>query len=466
MFSFNESPLTLSGADATHSLQGVDYPEAVVLFLSTLVVLWQYQAGPLSLALFVIVAIPSLAIILYNFARSVNLWTSTLVVVLLGVVIGSLQSCLPVMIGLGALIGFRVIMTPVKERKVLLLAAVLSALSMYFVSYKLKPEGVICHNGVMGNGILLLSVIALLWQFWQVYHQWVVDQEVANQSGARIHTMVAVISKLTRFIPPQVWQPIVKSNKDIQIVNKRAKLTVLFSDIAGFTKLSDSLSADNLADILNTYMDRMTLIANRHGATLDKFIGDGMVCFFGEPTSKGSRQDAIDCVAMAIDMRREMRTLRHQWRLLGFDGLYIRIGIATGYCHVGNFGSENRMSYTLIGREVNLASRLESTAKSDEILISEATYDYICHEYGCVKAGPYQLKGFEQPVNAWQVLDPDANDSKTSQWIDHELPGFNLHLNFKDIKNYDYDEIEKLLSQALLQINDQKSILINKEDEG
>lgn len=464
MFSFKESPLTLS-ANSTHSLHGVDYPEAVVLFLSTLLVLWQYQAGPLSLAMFVIVAIPSLAILLYNYTRSANLWTSTMVVVLLGVVIGSLQFCLPVMIGLGALIGFRVIMTKAKERKALLLAAVLPALSMYFVSHKLKPEGVICHNSLMGNGILLLSVIALLWQFWQVYRQWIVDKEVASQSGARIQTMVAVISKLTRFIPPQVWQPIVKSNKDVQIVNKRAKLTVLFSDIAGFTHLSDSLSADNLADILNTYMDRMTLIANRHGATLDKFIGDGMVCFFGEPTSKGSRQDAIDCVAMAIDMRREMRTLRHQWRLLGFDGLYIRIGIATGYCHVGNFGSENRMSYTLIGREVNLASRLESTAKSDEILISEATYDYICHEYGCVKVGPYQLKGFEQPVNAWQVLDPDANDSKISQWIDHELPGFNLHLNFKDIKNYDYDEIEKLLSQALLRINDQKSILISNEDE-
>ncbi|MFP5304124.1 adenylate/guanylate cyclase domain-containing protein, partial [Cobetia sp. SIMBA_158] len=76
-------------------------------------------------------------------------------------------------------------------------------------------------------------------------------------------------------------------------------------------------------------------------------------CFFGEPNSRGSRQDALDCVAMAIDMRREMRTLRQKWRLMGFEGLYIRVGITTGYCHVGNFGSNSRLSYTIIGKEAN-----------------------------------------------------------------------------------------------------------------
>ena len=212
--------------------------------------------------------------------------------------------------------------------------------------------------------------------------------------------MVSVINKLTCFIPLQVWQPIVKSDRAVEVTDKRAKLTIMFSDIAGFTALSDSLSSDNLADILNTYMKCMTMIANKHGAVLDKFIGDGMVCFFGEPSSRSARQDALDCVAMAIDMRREMRSSRQKWRLMGFEGLYVRIGITTGYCHVGNFGSNNRLSYTIIGKEANLASRLEAVADKGDILIGQKTYDYICHDYECQYAGKYQLKGFDDNVSA------------------------------------------------------------------
>ena len=216
-------------------------------------------------------------------------------------------------------------------------------------------------------------------------------------------------------------------------------------------------SADNLADILNTYMEVMTDIANKHGAVLDKFIGDGMVCFFGEPNSRGVRQDALDCVAMAIDMRREMRSLRQKWRLMGFDGLYVRIGITTGYCHVGNFGSSSRLNYTIIGREANRAARLEQAAGNDEILISQATYDYICHDYQCKYAISYKLKGFDDVIRAWQVLDPDADKDESSKWVDHTLPGFNLHLNFKDMKNYDYQEIRNRLNFALERIEKEES---------
>jgi len=268
--------------------------------------------------------------------------------------------------------------------------------------------------------------------------------------------MVSVINKLTRFVPPQVWEPIVKSDSPVSVENKRAKLTMMFSDIVGFTELSDSLSADNLADILNTYMHCMTLIANKHGAVLDKFIGDGMVCFFGEPNSRGPRQDALDCVAMAIDMRREMRTLRQKWRLLGFEGLYIRIGITTGYCHVGNFGNNNRLSYTLIGKEANLASRLEAVAGKGQIFISESTHDYISHDYDCEYVGAFQLKGFDNKVSAWQVLDPDENKGQLSKWVDHTLPGFNLHLNFKDMQNNDYQDIRNRLNLALARIEQEE----------
>ena len=150
---------------------------------------------------------------------------------------------------------------------------------------------------------------------------------------------------------------------------------------------------------------------------------------------------------------------------MGFEGLYVRIGITTGYCHVGNFGSNSRLSYTLIGKEANLAARLESAAGKGEVLISQSTYDYICHDYECECAGEFQLKGFDQRVQAWQVLDPDMHKGQSSKWVDHTLPGFNLHLNFKDMKNYDYQEIKNRLNFALERLEKEERVAMLGDDE-
>ena len=341
------------------------------------------------------------------------------------------------------------------------IVSIVTVIVFYYVSVILNSTQMDCHDSWLTPVVLLSSMAVMLCQFRYVYQKYMGHQQRAQQAVGRLSTMVSVINKLTRFVPPQIWEPIVKTDAPVSVSNKRAKLTIMFSDIVGFTELSDSLSSDNLADILNTYMHCMTVIANKHGAVLDKFVGDGMVCFFGEPSSQGARQDALDCVAMALDMRREMRTLRHKWRLMGFAGLYIRVGITTGYCHVGNFGSNNRLSYTLIGKEANLAARLESSAGKDEILVSESTYDYVCHNYECQHAGAFQLKGFDEKVNAWQVLDPDANKGQLSKWVDHTLPGFNLHLNFKDMKDQDYQDIRERLNLALERIEQEQEKVAN-----
>ena len=358
------------------------------------------------------------------------------------------------------LVGVRMIISGVENRLRLFTVALVTSVVFYYVSTILDNKGLNCKEGWVPPIVLFASMIVILCQFRRIYHEYIGYKKNAHQAGGRLNTMVSVINKLARFVPPQIWEPIVRSDSPVTVSNKRAKLTIMFSDIIGFTELSDSLSADNLADILNTYMHCMTVIADKHGAVLDKFIGDGMVCFFGEPHSRGSRQDALDCVAMAIDMRREMRTLRQKWRLMGFEGLYIRIGITTGYCHVGNFGSKNRLSYTLIGKEANLASRLESSAGKDQILVSESTYDYICHNYECQHVGAFLLKGFDDKVNAWQVFDPDANKGHLSKWVDYTLPGFNLHLNFKDMKDNDYQDIRTRLNFALERIEQEEEKLV------
>lgn len=433
-----------------------DYPEVFVLILTVILLALYFDFRPTSMALLVVVCLPSLMILIYNYRRQKSFWTSNLVIILLSAVIGSIQFCAVISLSLAALIALRIIISSPENHLKLITVSVITMIVFYYVSVTLNSADIDCHEGWTTPIILLTSMIVILYQFWHMYQEYIHYETRAHQAVGRLSTMVSVINKLTRFVPPQVWEPIVKSDSPVTVSNKRAKLTIMFSDIVGFTELSDSLSADNLADILNTYMHCMTLIANKHGAVLDKFIGDGMVCFFGEPNSRGARQDALDCIAMAIDMRREMRTLRQKWRLMGFEGLYIRIGITTGYCHVGNFGSNNRLSYTLIGKEANLAARLESSAGKDEILVSESTYDYICHNYECHHAGAFKLKGFDNKINAWQVLDPDAHKGHLSKWVDHTLPGFNLHLNFKDMKDNDYQDIRARLNFALERVEQEQ----------
>ncbi len=437
-----------------------DYPEVFVLILTVVLRAIYYDFRSISMALLVIITLPSLMILIYNYRRQTSFWTSNIVIILLSVVIGSLQCCTVISISLAALIGVRIILSRPENHLRLLSVSVVTIIVFFYVSTVLNANSMDFDEGLLPLIVMVASLGVILYQFRRIYQQHITFKARAHQAGGRLNTMVSVINKLTRFVPPQIWEPIVKSDSPVSVSNKRAKITIMFSDIVGFTELSDSLSSDNLADILNTYMHCMTSIADKHGAVLDKFIGDGMVCFFGEPNSCGSRQDALDCVAMAIDMRREMRTLRQKWRLMGFEGLYIRVGITTGYCHVGNFGSSSRLSYTIIGKEANLASRLESCAGKDQILVSESTYDYICHNYECEHVAAFCLKGIDEKVDAWQVLDPSASTGHLSKWVDHTLPGFNLHLNFKDMKDNDYQDIRARLNFALERIEQEEEKVV------
>ena len=133
-----------------------------------------------------------------------------------------------------------------------------------------------------------------------------------------------------------------------------------------------------LSILLNSYLNEMSKIALKYGGTIDKFVGDAILIFFGDPETKGDKEDACSCVLMALEMQERMHHLKNLWENQGITNpLEIRIGINTGYCNVGNFGSENRLDYTIIGGEVNLASRLESNAMTGQILISQETLSLI-----------------------------------------------------------------------------------------
>ncbi len=144
-----------------------------------------------------------------------------------------------------------------------------------------------------------------------------------------------------------------------------------------------------------------------------------------------------------------MKVLKQQWRALGITTqVDIRMGINTGYCTVGNFGAANRMDYTIIGKEVNLASRLESVTHTNEILISESTHSLIRDKIMCRDKGQISVKGFSKPISIYQIVDFRTELGTEQSFIEHETEGFAMYLDTNKIRNYDKDKIIKALEMA------------------
>lgn len=227
------------------------------------------------------------------------------------------------------------------------------------------------------------------------------EQDLTEKSSA----LAALSSKLAKYLAPQVYDSIFTGQQDVKIVSKRKKLTVCFSDLVGFTEITDKMESEDLTQLLNHYLTEMSKIALQYGATIDKYVGDAIVMFFGDPTTLGVKEDALACVQMAIAMQKRVKELAHEWRDSGIQTpLRCRIGIHTGYCTVGNFGSEDRMDYTMVGGTVNLASRLEHEAPPGGVLISFETYALVKDEMRCEERGDVQVKGITQPVATYAVL--------------------------------------------------------------
>ncbi|RYL27767.1 adenylate/guanylate cyclase domain-containing protein [Acinetobacter piscicola] len=284
---------------------------------------------------------------------------------------------------------------------------------------------------------------------------------------------IQLSNQLSRYAPLQLWQSIMRGETEAKLEYKRKKITVFFSDIQGFTELSETLIPDDLAFVLNDYLSHMTEIAKQYGATIDKFMGDAILIFFGDPDSQGVEQDAKNCLDMALAMRQQMKFLRARWEKMGYAPLHIRMGISTGYCHVGNYGAMHRMAYTIVGRDANLAARLQSAAEIDEILISDETYKLVKSSYLCAPKEPMELKGIQDAVKTWQVMEKYSNiHNENEQWFDYEYKGFHLVLNMQEVQNFEYTELVDVLEKMIARIQLQQKLTnsmgvaqLNSEDE-
>ena len=211
----------------------------------------------------------------------------------------------------------------------------------------------------------------------------------------------------TRFISPEMVDQLI-ATQDINSLNKRTNLTVLFSDIRGFTTLSEKLSPEQVVGLLNPYLEAMTAIIYKHGGTVDKYEGDAIMAFFGEPVAHPDH--AQRAVRTAIEMLQTLADLNARWAQEGrlSEHFEIGIGINSGEVFVGLLGSEQRVSYTIIGDNVNLAARIQDLTKvySWPIIISENTYQLIQDEFEVEFIERTLVRGKTESVNIYKILGP------------------------------------------------------------
>ena len=274
------------------------------------------------------------------------------------------------------------------------------------------------------------------------------NSNLERKVADRTKELVALSEKLAKYFSPQVYDSIFSGELDVKIQTQRKPLTVFFSDLQGFTELTERLEPEILTELLTQYLTEMSKIAIRWGGTIDKFIGDAVLVFFGDPESRGNKEDAMACVSMALEMLEKLELLREAWRERGLArSLNARMGIHSGVCTVGNFGSEDRLDYTVIGNGVNLAARLESNSESNKILISEDTYLLVKEEIKCIKKQEISVKGVSYPIQTYEVSGFTSSSSSYSSKLVKSIPGLSLTFDPNEIE--DNERAMKLISDVL-----------------
>ena len=278
------------------------------------------------------------------------------------------------------------------------------------LSAKTKSENFDYLNGVQGQFVDRTAEWELRKEREKLYEKSKIDNQIIEEKSAQLENLA---TRLAKYLSPQIYKSIFEEKQEVKSVHSRKNLTIFFSDIIQFTDLTDTMEPEKLAKVINSYLSEMTTIAVKSGGTIDKFIGDAIMVFFGDPETEGEVQDALKCVEMAILMRQRVEELQKHWKKMGVkNGLGIRMGISTGFCTVGNFGSDLRLDYTVLGSPVNLAARLQSAADRNGILIDENTNNLINDVVQTEKNNTITPKGFVRPIDTFILKDFKSQSHK------------------------------------------------------
>jgi class 3 adenylate cyclase len=260
----------------------------------------------------------------------------------------------------------------------------------------------------------------------------------------------SVSAKIARYISPQIYKSIFSGAKDAALTTERKKLTIFFSDIKDFTALTERLQPEDLTTVLNEYFTEMSTIALKYGATIDKFIGDAILLFFGDPETRGVKEDAEAAIRMAIEMQASLERLNSDWHRRGIDvPIRVRMGINTGFCNVGNFGSDKRMDYTIIGAEANLAARLQTIAQPGSIVLSYETYALVRDVVRADALAPIAVKGISREVVPYVVRGLRQEAVEQPNVICEQSQGIDIFLDVDALDALTADRTRKLLQNAL-----------------
>ena len=272
-----------------------------------------------------------------------------------------------------------------------------------------------------------------------------------NEELETANSFLASVSlKIAKYLSPQIYKSIFSGEKDVAISTERKKLTIFFSDIQNFTSMSERLQPEELTNLLNEYFTEMSTIAAAHGATVDKFIGDAILAFFGDPETKGAAEDAKSCLYMAMEMQKRLVELNAEWRRRGVqDPFMVRMGINTGYCNVGNFGSNDRMDYTIIGAEANLAARLQSIAEPGHIVMSYETFALVQDVVRARKLDAIQVKGITRDVVPYMVEGAIACDPARTSVFNAYGAGMNVFIDVNMLDDADVHRLKGTLQSAI-----------------
>ncbi len=274
------------------------------------------------------------------------------------------------------------------------------------------------------------------------------DALVAQRTAAleeRNSELKRLSERLSSYLSPQVYETLFQNGNVVSTAAQRKKLTILFADVVSFSEIAESLEAEDLTRLLNEFLNEMAEIALKHGATIDKYIGDAIMVFFGDPKSRGVKEDATACVVMAMEMLAAARRLDRKWRGAGLSfPLQLRIGVNTGYCTVGDFGSEQRMDYTIVGHQVNLAARIEKAASANSILLSHETWSLVKDQILAEEQALIQVKGIQAPVQTYKVIGRASEPAGAV--IEEESEGVRVKI---DLARADRREVERIFEAAL-----------------
>jgi adenylate cyclase len=276
--------------------------------------------------------------------------------------------------------------------KSILMQSVRSAMCSPLLSSESKVLGVIYVDNLTATHAYSADDLDFLIGFSGVASVAIENSALAD----RLRREALVLSNFQRYFSPDLAKQIAGHGEEIKLGGAKRQVVILFSDIRGFTSMSEKMDPDDVAHLLREYFTEMVEIIFRHGGTLDKFIGDAIMALWGAPFS--TEDDADKAMLAAMDMQRKLTELNQHWEQTGKPRVQIGVGINFGEVFAGNIGSEQRLEYTVLGDAVNTASRLCSNAGKGEVMISEPLYRRLKSPPEVEAREPIKVKNKEQPV--------------------------------------------------------------------